>query len=291
MAVPVQILGAPIAQIIREDAAAGVARLKERNIHPHLAFIYPAADGGAVSYAESQRRSCEKAGIGFSAFDLPAAAKQADLDALIDRVKSDPAVTGVILHSPWPKPLDDLAARLRLGADLDVEGLHPDALGRLVLGAPQLVPCTPAAAIEMLKASGVSWDGKHLVIVGRSPSVGRSLALLLLAERRAPTVTLCHSATADLAAVTRTADLLVVAAGKPGLIRAPMVKDGAVVVDVGTNAVPGPGGKTVMTGDVAFDEVAPKCAAITPVPGGVGPVTAALLLRNVVECCDLQFPE
>lgn len=291
MVQPVLLHGAPIAQRIREDAAAGVARLKERNIHPHLAFIYPSADGGAASYADSQRRSCDKAGILFSAHDIPAGTTQAGLDALIDRVKGDPAVTGVILHSPLPKPLDDLAARLRLGPDLDVEGLHPDALGRLVLGAPQLVPCTPAAAIEMLKASGISWDGKHLVIVGRSPSVGRSLALLLLAERRAPTVTLCHSATSDLGAVTRTADLLVVAAGRPGLIRGDMVKEGAVVVDVGTNPVKDAAGKSTITGDVSFIDVLPRCAAITPVPGGVGPVTAALLLRNVVECADLQYPE
>ena len=290
MGEPVLLRGAPIAQRIRDEVAADVAELIARNIHPHLAFIRPATDGGAGAYAQSLRRSCEKTGIVYSEHLLPEPHRQQDLLDVIDRLRDDPHVTGVILHAPLSAPFDEAGARERLGADLDVEGLHPEALGRLVRGAPRLVPCTAAAAWELLKVSGAPLAGRHLVIVGRSPSVGRALALLVLMEKQAPSVTVCHSVTADLPSLTRSADFLVVATGTPSLIRGEMVRAGAVVIDVGTNMVMGADGQEYLTGDVEFSSVAPRCSVITPVPGGVGPMTAALLLRNVVESARLQFP-
>jgi len=280
---PVLLKGAALAQSIREVVVRDVDALKAQAIHPTLAFVYPAGDGGAISYAEAQSRSCGKVGIGYRACPLENPT-QVTLLETIRVLKEDPEVTGILLHSPWPKTVDELAARLRIGATHDVEGLDPAALGLLALGAPVQVPCTAAAALEMLKASGAPLAGQDLVIVGRSPAVGRSLALLLLKDKKAPTITICHTATADLAAHTRRADLLVVAAGRAGLVTGDMVKEGAVVVDVGTNMVAAPDGTDKLVGDVDFASVAPRVSAITPVPGGVGPVTAALLLRNVVAC-------
>lgn len=291
MGEPVLLKGAPVAKRIREEVAREVEALKARNIEPHLAFVHPEADGGARSYAESQRRSCEAAGIVHSTHPFPAGASTATLVAAVSALQGDPAVTGILVHSPLPAPIDEFAVRAQIADDWDAEGLGAKTVGRWYLGAPGSVPATPAAVLELLAASGIPLAGKDLVIVGRSAAVGRTLAVLALRDRKGPTVTICHSATADLAAHTRRADVIVVAAGKPGLLRGDMVKDGAVVVDVGTNMVAGPGGAETLTGDVDFASVAPRCAAISPVPGGVGPVTAALLLRNVVACARLQFPD
>ena len=283
MGEPKLLKGSAMAQAIREVVVREVDALKAKAIHPTLAFVYPDGDGGAISYAESQSRSCGKVGIGYRACPLENPT-QVTLLETIRVLKEDPEVTGILLHQPWPKTVDELAARLRIGASHDVEGMDPAALGLLALGAPAQVPCTAAAALEMLKASGAPLAGRDLVIVGRSPAVGRALALLLLKDRQAPTITICHTATADLAAHTRRADLLVVAAGSAGLVTGDMVKDGVGVVDVGTNVIAAPDGTDTLTGDVDFASVAARAAAITPVPGGVGPVTAALLLRNVVIC-------
>lgn len=283
--------GAPVAQAIREEAAREAAALKARRVEPCLAFLHPAGDGAAASYAESQRKSCEKAGVGHRTLVLPAGASQADLLAAVDRLKQDRAVTGILVSSPLPKPLDGFAAVLRAGPELDVEGMHPENYGRLAERAPTVVPPTAEAAFRLLKAAGVPFAGRHAVVVGRSLPVGNALVQLLLAERPGPTVTVCHTGTADLAAVTRTADLIVVAAGRPGTLRGGMVKDGAVVVDVGTNVVKDAAGAERLVGDVAYDEVAPSCAAISPVPGGVGPVTSACLLRNVVRAAARLYPD
>jgi len=284
--------GAPIAQRIRDEVAAAVTGLKARGVHPHLAFVVPAGDPGAAYYGEAQKRACEKAGIGHGIHVLSSLPSQAGLVAEITRLAADPVVTGIIVHSPMPAPLDLVAARERaLPPDMDVEAVLPQSCGLLASGVIRQVPCTAAAVLELMKAVDVPFAGKDAVIVGRSVTVGRPLALLLLADKKGPTVTVCHSATGDLAAHARRADFLVAAIGKPGFITADMVKPGAVVIDVGTNAVKRPDGTEATVGDVAFDSVAPLCAAITPVPGGVGPVTTACLLRNVVTCARLLFPE
>jgi methylenetetrahydrofolate dehydrogenase (NADP+)/methenyltetrahydrofolate cyclohydrolase len=284
--------GASIAQKIRDSVAADVEKLKARGVHPYLAFVVPPDDPGAAYYGDAQKRACEKAGIGHGIHVLASPLSQAGLVAAISGLASDPKVTGIIVHSPMPAPLDLVAARDRaLPPDMDVEAVLPQSCGLLASGVIRQAPCTASAALELMKASGVPFAGRDAVIVGRSVTVGRSLALLLLADRKGPTVTVCHSATADLAAHTLRADFLVAAIGKPGFITAGMVKPGAVVIDVGTNAVKRPDGTETTVGDVSFDLVAPLCAAITPVPGGVGPVTTACLLRNVVTCARLLFPE
>ena len=286
MSGPVVLKGGAIAQRLRDSAAQEAARLKGKGIVPKLASVLAAGAGDARAYADSQRRACEKAGIEYAERLLEASASQADLLALVEELKRDGSVTGVFLHEPMPAGLDLAGARMALGPGKDVEGMHPALMGMLALGEPVRVPCTAAAVAEILRECGVPLAGADLVIVGRSPIVGRALALLLLTDRKAPTVTVCHSATADLAAQTRRADFLVVAMGKPAFIKAGMVREGAVVVDVGTNVVKGPDGSDKLVGDVAFDEVAPKCRVITPVPGGVGPVTTACLLRNIVACAE-----
>ncbi len=291
MGEPLLLKGAPVARRIREEVAKDVTALKARQVHPHLAFVFPSADGGARSYAESQRKSCEAVGIAHSVHPLPEPPATESLVALLKALQADPGVTGILLHSPLPPPIDEFAARGAIKDDWDAEGLGATPVGRWYLGAPGAVPATPAAVLELLSASGIPLAGKDLVIVGRSAAVGRTLAVLALRDRKGPTVTICHSATPDLGAHTRRADVVVVAAGRPGLLRGDMVREGAVVVDVGTNMVRGADGTESLVGDVDFASVAPRCAAISPVPGGVGPITSALLLRNVVACAALQFPE
>ena len=282
--------GAPIAQRIRDEVAAEVIRLtNQRGITPHLAFVFPDGEPSAQSYAVSMRKNCEKVGIIYSEHRLSVPLQQAELMEMVERLTNDREVTGVVIHSPMPKPLDHIAAIARMDVVKDAEAVHPETYGLLAMGAPQQVPCTAAAVFELLRASAVPLAGKEAVIVGRSPGVGRALALLLLAEKQGPTVTVCHSATGDLPAQTRRADFLIVAIGRPGLITADMVKPGAVVVDVGTNVVRGPDGTERLVGDVAFEQVSQKCQMITPVPGGVGPVTTACLLRNVVKCAGIDI--
>jgi methylenetetrahydrofolate dehydrogenase (NADP+)/methenyltetrahydrofolate cyclohydrolase len=290
MGEPRLLSGAPIAQRIRDEVAREVEVLAARRVHPQLAFVYPAGDEGARSYAVSQRRACEAVGIAYTERPLAENAGQPGLLAAVRSLTEDPAVTGILLHAPLPPSMDAEAAYRAAGPAYDVEGLHPETYGRMAAGRGTIVPCTAAAILELLRGYALPLTGKDLVIVGRSPSVGRALALLALRDKTGPTVTICHSGTPDLAAHTRRADVVVVAAGRPGLLTGEMVREGAVVVDVGTNPVRKPDGTTGVVGDADFASVAPKCAAISPVPGGVGPVTSALLLRNVVASAKLQFP-
>jgi len=275
--------GGPIAQRIREEAAAEVGRLKERGIVPHLTAILASGEADARTYADSQKKACEKTGILFSERVIAPPFSQEELLSIIDGLKRDAAVTSVFIHEPMPSSIDLSAARIALGPEKDAEGMHPYLMGMLAYGEPIRVPCTAAAVAEIIRNCGIPSAGKDLVIVGRSPIVGRALALLLLADRKAPTVTVCHSATFDLPAQTRRADFLVSCVGRPGFIKADMVKEGAIVIDVGTNVIRAEDGSEKLVGDVAYDEVAPKCRAITPVPGGVGPVTTACLIRNIVS--------
>lgn len=277
----IQLKGAELAGRIRDEAAALVAGLRAANAHPMLAFVYPAGDGGAESYALSMKKSCEKVDIGYRAIPLRAPLNQVSLSGTLKALREDPDITGILLHSPLPKPLDEVESRLAVGPDHDVEGLHPENIGRWFLNGEAPLPCTAAAVLEILKAHDLELEGMNLVIVGRSPSVGKALAVLALKEKKAPTITICHTATVDLGAVTREADIVVMAAGKPGLLTGDMIREGAIIVDVGTSMVRQADGSEKLVGDVDVASVGPKCGAITPVPGGVGPVTAALLLRNV----------
>jgi len=284
--------GKQVAANIRQEVAERLAGLRDRTGRtPRLVAVVATDDPAAVLYARSQERACAKVGIEFDMLRLPPDSEQSDLLEAIDRLNADGAVTGIIVCVPLPEGVDQLAVQSRITPHKDVEATGPHNLGLLLHRRAALLPCTPAAAVEMVRASGIDTTGLRAVVIGRSTVVGKPLALMLTDMHA--TVTVCHTRTKDLPSVCRSADLLVVAAGRPALVDARFVKPGAVVVDVGINQVEvtGPDGqKTAKTvGDVNFESVSQVAGAITPVPGGVGPVTVAMLLRNVLRCSELQW--
>ena len=268
--------GRAIAARLRAQAAEVASALRERGVQPLLAVADPTAgDEGAAWYMRSISRAAEQTGIGCQIHPVDPAGGQEAVTSLLTRLSVDPAVHGVICQAPLPPGLTAAAAGGCIAVAKDVDGANPASLGQLAAGlGGAFAPATAAAVIEILRAEGVPLEGRRAVVVGRSTVVGKPVALLLLAENA--TVTVCHSRTAGLAAVCREADVLVAAAGRPGLIGAAHVAPGAVVIDVGITATPG----GVMAGDVDEAAVAPAAAALTPVPGGVGPVTTAQLLRQ-----------
>jgi methylenetetrahydrofolate dehydrogenase (NADP+)/methenyltetrahydrofolate cyclohydrolase len=269
--------GRAIARAIREEVAADLATFRAAGgPQPHLAVVQVGDDAAASAYVRTIARACEGAGMACTVAQLPGDTPPAAVLDAIRRLDADPAVHGVLVQAPLPAPLTLAEAAEAVSPAKDVDGLHALNLGRLAQGRPAFAPCTPEGGIELLRRHGLPIAGQRVVVVGRGPTVGRPLALLLIALDA--TVTVCHSRTPDLATVTREADLLAVAAGRPGLIRAPMVKPGAVVLDFGVNEVAGR-----LVGDVAYEEVAAVAGAITPVPGGTGPVTNAVLLRHLLE--------
>ncbi len=229
----------------------------------------------------NKKKACEACGIRSLAYELPEETTQEELLSLVEKLNRDPAVNGILVQLPLPEGIDENKVIRTIDAGKDVDGFHPENVGALCSGLPGFVSCTPAGIIELLKRSGIEIAGKECVVVGRSNIVGKPMALLLLRENG--TVTVCHSKTADLREVTKRADILVVAIGKPKFITAEYVKEGAVVIDVGIHR--NESGK--LCGDVDFDDVAPKCKAITPVPGGVGPMTIAMLMHNCIASVDL----
>ncbi len=276
--------GKALAESIRRRTAERATSLRERGRPACLAAVLIGGDPSAISYAQAQARLAEPISIEHRLVTLPEQTTQPEAMAAIDRLNADPSVSGIMLHLPVPRPLDGFALQQRIAAAKDVEGVSAANLGLLAMGRDALVPCTAAAAFACLQSTGVDLTGREAVIVGRSVIVGKPLAMLLLAAHA--TVTHCHTRTRDLPAHTRRAEVLLVAAGAVGLIGAEHVSPGAIVIDVGTNRieVAGPDGRKLMRtiGDVRFDEVAPVVRAITPVPGGVGPVTVAMLLANTV---------
>ncbi len=282
------ISGKDIARTIRDELNARVAALAREGLVPGLATVLVGEDPASMLYVGMKQRAAAEAGIHSRSETLPATTSEAELLALIDELNADPAIHGILVQLPLPRHIDDAKVLLAVDPDKDVDGFHPINVGRLATGDPDvLAPCTPRGVIEMLLRSGADPSGRHVVVVGRSNIVGKPMALLLL--RRAPggnaTVSVAHSRTADLGALTRTADILVVAVGRAGIITRDMVKPGATVIDVGTNRVDDPGhprGYRVV-GDVDFEGVREVAGAITPVPGGVGPMTIAMLLANTVE--------
>jgi methylenetetrahydrofolate dehydrogenase (NADP+)/methenyltetrahydrofolate cyclohydrolase len=268
--------GRAIAARLRAQAAEVASALRERGVQPLLAVADPTAgDEGAAWYMRSISRAAEQTGIGCQIHPVDPAGRQEAVTSLLTRLSGDPAVHGVICQAPLPPGLTAAAAGACIAVAKDVDGANPASLGQLAAGlGGAFAPATAAAVIEILRAEGVPLEGRRAVVVGRSTVVGKPVALLLLAENA--TVTVCHSRTAGLAAVCREADVLVAAAGRPGLIGAAHVAPGAVVIDVGITATPG----GVMAGDVDEAAVTPAAAALTPVPGGVGPVTTAQLLRQ-----------
>jgi len=256
---------------------------------PTLAVILVGDDPSSVTYVASKGKMCEKLGFGHQDYHLASDTSMEDILTLVDRLNKDESVDGILVQSPLPSTLDENKVIETIDPKKDVDGFHPVNVGRTLIGIPAMVSCTPFGVMEMLDFYGIPTEGRHVVIVGRSNIVGKPLASLLIQKGRDATVTLCHSRTRDLRAITTSADILMVAVGKPGFIGADMVKDGAVVFDIGVNRVPDPTAKKGyrVVGDVDFDAVAPKCEAITPVPKGVGVMTIAMLMRNTLKAALL----
>lgn len=263
---------------IKDELRTRVAALRERGVVPGLGTVLVGDDPGSHWYVNAKHKDCASIGISSIRRDLPADATQAQVEAVIDELNADPACTGFLVQQPTG--LDEFALLSRVDPDKDVDGLHPTNLGKLVLGEPGPLPCTPIGTIELLRRFGVELNGAEVVVVGRGLTVGRPLGLLLTRRSENATVTLCHTGTRDLAAHTRAADVVIAAAGVPGLITADMVKPGAAVLDVGVSRVDG-----AIAGDVA-DDVAQVAGFVSPNPGGVGPMTRAMLLSNVVAAAE-----
>ena len=276
--------GKEFAARIKEDAARSVAELKAAGVLPRLAVIIVGSDPASEVYVRNKQRTCEELGIRSDHIALPAETTKEELLACIEELNVDPEVHGILVQLPLPAQIaeDEEEILSHIDPRKDVDGFHPVNVGHLVLGAPGLRPCTPAGCIRMLDDAGIPIEGAHAVIIGRSNIVGKPMAHLLL-ERNA-TVTICHSRTQNLAAIARTADILVAAVGRPRFVTADMVKEGATVIDVGINRI----APKQLVGDVDFDAAAPVAGAITPVPGGVGLLTVAMLMENVVQAAEAQ---
>ena len=258
---------------IRTETEAFVAKT---GVRPGLAVVIVGEDPASQIYVRNKHKACEEVGFFSQVHTLPETTTQEELDALVEKLNGDPSIHGILVQLPLPKHLDAEEVLLRIDPDKDVDAFHPVNVGKLVVGADSFQPCTPAGIIVLLKRYGIEISGKRCVVIGRSNIVGKPMSLLLLKENG--TVTICHSRTKDLAGVTREADILVSSVGKAKFVTADMVKEGAVVIDVGMNR--DADGK--LCGDVDFAAVEPHCSAITPVPGGVGPMTITMLLCNTL---------
>ncbi|MGI6657525.1 MAG: bifunctional methylenetetrahydrofolate dehydrogenase/methenyltetrahydrofolate cyclohydrolase FolD [Desulfobulbus sp.] len=282
-----RISGLEVAQTIREELVAEVARLKqEHNLVPGLVTILVGEDPASQSYVTAKNKTAHSLGIHSRQITLPAETDEAELLRIIREYNQDPAIHGILVQLPLPKHINEAEILFAIDPAKDVDGFHPVNVGKMVMGEPCLLPCTPHGVLELLSRTGIETSGAEVVVVGRSNIVGKPLANLMLQKREGgnATVTVCHTRTRDLAAHTRRADILIVAAGVPRMIGTDMVKEGAVVIDVGVNRIGRtPAGKAILAGDVDFDAVLPKVRAITPVPGGVGPMTITMLMHNTVE--------
>ena len=285
--------GKATAATIKAELATRVAALKQVGVHPGLGTILVGDDPGSHSYVGGKHRDCAEVGIASIRRDLAGDASQDDVERAVRELNDDPACTGYIVQLPLPKGRDPHRVLALMDPDKDADGLHPMNLGRLVLGEDAPLPCTPRGIVELLRRYDVPIGGAEVVVVGRSNIVGKPIANLLLAENC--TVTIAHSKTRDLPSECRQADILVAAVGRARMVRGDWIKPGATVIDVGINRIPSDNGKTRLVGDVDFNEALEVAGAITPVPGGVGPMTVACLLRNtLVAACrqrDIAPPE
>ncbi|HPT16173.1 MAG TPA: bifunctional methylenetetrahydrofolate dehydrogenase/methenyltetrahydrofolate cyclohydrolase FolD [Kiritimatiellia bacterium] len=278
--------GKSLAADLRAEIAADVAALKAATGRvPGLAVVLVGDDPASRSYVTGKGKACAAAGIYSRQLDLPATATREEILATVRALNADDAIDGILVQLPLPDSSIEREIIEAIDPAKDVDGFHPTNVGRMVLGLPAFVPCTPNGVLEILRRAGVPLSGAAVTIVGRSQLVGRPLSILMSQKGVDATVTLCHTRTKDLARYTREADVVVVAAGRPGTLRADMVRPGVVVIDVGVNRVPDASKAAGhrLVGDVDFEAVAAKAAAITPVPGGVGPLTITMLLRNTVE--------
>ncbi len=278
--------GIEVAQQIRQELVGEVAELKAKGVTPGLAVVLVGEDPASQSYVEMKGKACQELGLHSETIKLPAETKQEELLTIIDRLNLDKRVHGILVQLPLPPQIGENQVLLRIDPDKDVDGFHPMNVGKMLIGEPGFLPCTPHGVQEMLVRTGHSPEGKHVVVVGRSNIVGKPMAAILIQKKKGAnaTVTVCHSRTNDLPSITRTADILIAAIGVPHFIKADMVKEGAVVIDVGSNRVDDPTAKRgyKWVGDVDFESIKEKASAITPVPGGVGPMTRIMLMKNTV---------
>ncbi len=274
--------GKVISTQIKDELKEKVSRMKAEGTEVTLAVIQVGADPASSVYVGNKKKACEYVGIRSLAYELPEETTEKELLDLIAELNGRKDVNGILVQLPLPSHIDEDKVIQSIDPKKDVDGFHPQSVGALCIGQPGFVSCTPAGIIQLLKRSGVEIAGKECVVIGRSNIVGKPMALLLLRENG--TVTVAHSRTKDLKEVTKRADILVVAVGKPKMITREYVKEGAVVIDVGIHRME----NKKLCGDVDYDDVAPVCSAITPVPGGVGPMTIAMLMNNCVESVDLQ---
>jgi methylenetetrahydrofolate dehydrogenase (NADP+)/methenyltetrahydrofolate cyclohydrolase len=285
------IKGAEIAAQIREELTKEIAELKEKhNVVPGLVTVLVGADPASQVYVGQKEKTSKELGIYSERYDLPAETTQKELLKLIDKLNKDPKINGILVQLPLPKHLNEEEVLYAIDPKKDVDGFHPVNVGKLMIGEPDYLPCTPAGIQQLLIRSGAQIEGAEVVVVGRSNIVGKPIANMLL--QKAPganaTVTICHTRTRDISFHTKRADILIVAAGKPKAVTGDMVKDGVVVIDVGVNQVGTTAdGKRILEGDVDFESVSQKAKAITPVPGGVGPMTITMLMMNTVRAAKL----
>lgn len=283
--------GVKLAALLQAEVATQVAALRTRGIIPGLTVVLVGDDAASAVYVGAKERTCAELRMNGETIRPPASITEADLLAIVDRLNRDPAVHGILVQMPLPGHIHSDAIIRRIRADKDVDGFHPVNVGKLLIGETDgFAPCTPAGVLYMLQAYGVPTGGADCVIVGRSNIVGKPMASLMIRAGVDATVTVCHSRTRNLAAHTRRADILIVAAGRPRMVTADMVKPGAVVIDVGVNRISDPTKKsgTRLVGDVAFDEVREVASLLTPVPGGVGRMTIAMLMANTVRAAAQQ---
>ena len=285
--------GFSIAQQVRKQAADEAAELTGKGITPCLAVVLVGENPASVSYVTAKEKALEEAGMKGKDIRLPQDTTEFDLLQLIHELNEDTSVHGILVQLPLPKHIDEDKVIMAIKPEKDVDGFHPVNVGNMMIGRKSYLPCTPHGVLVLLKTMGIATDGKHAVIVGRSNIVGKPLSVLLTRKEYNATVTVCHTGTKDLASFTRQADILIAAAGSPAMIKADMVKEGAVVIDVGVNRIPDATKKSGfrLCGDVDFDAVKEVASYITPVPRGVGPMTIAMLMMNTVEAAKSAMEE
>ncbi len=277
--------GKQVAADVRADVAKKVAELKTKGIEPCLAVILVGENPASVSYVTGKQKALAEVGMKDRSVHLPESTSEAELLRLIDELNADPTVHGILVQLPLPKHINEDKVIMAIKPEKDVDGFHPVNVGNMLIGRPGFLPCTPHGVIVLLRKAGIETSGKHAVVIGRSNIVGKPVAALLARKDVNCTVTMCHTGTKNMAEITRQADIIVVASGRPHTLTADMVKDGAVVIDVGVNRIPDASKKSGfrLVGDCDFDDLKEKTSFITPVPGGVGPMTIAMLMQNTLE--------
>jgi methylenetetrahydrofolate dehydrogenase (NADP+)/methenyltetrahydrofolate cyclohydrolase len=280
--------GKQVAADVRAEVAQKVSELKQKGIAPCLAVILVGENPASVSYVTGKQKALAEVGMVDRSVHLPESTSEEELLKLIDQLNADDSVHGILVQLPLPKHINEEKVIMAISPEKDVDGFHPVSVGNLMIGRPGFLPCTPHGIIVLLKKAGIETSGKHAVVIGRSNIVGKPVSILLARKDVNCTVTMCHTGTKNMAEITRQADIIVVASGHPHTLTGDMVKDGAVVIDVGVNRIPDSTKKSGfrLIGDCDFDDLKEKTSFITPVPGGVGPMTIAMLMQNTLESAE-----